>query len=125
MKRAMMAISLVLAGAALALPLTTQASVKEEMRAMAGSYKGATSASDAATLKSELQTMKEHATKAKADPEFNKGPDSKVFNEGLGKLIAQIDEAIALVDAGKLQEAKDVTDNLKKTRAEYHKKLGV
>lgn len=125
MKRAMIAVSIALASVTLALPLAGQASVKEEMRAMAGSYKGANGASDAATLKSELQTMKEHATKAKADPEFNKGPDSQVFNEGLGKLIAQIDDAIALVDAGKLPEAKTATDNLKKTRAEYHKKLGV
>lgn len=125
MKRAIMAISLTLASAALMLPLTSQAVVKDEMRAMAGSYKGATNASDAATLKTELQSMKEHATRAKADPTMNSGPDSQVFNEGLGKLIAQIDNAIALVDAGKLQEAKDATDMLKKTRGEYHKKLGV
>lgn len=125
MKRAMMAMGLALASVSLTFPLSSQASVKQEMRAMAGSYKGVSSASDAATLKSELQTMKEHATKAKADPEFNKSPDSAVFNEGLGKLIAQIDDAIALVDAGKLEEAKAAADNLKKIRAEYHKKLGV
>ena len=125
MKKTMMAISLALASLSLVFPLVSQATVKEEMRAMAGSFKGASNASDAATLKAELQNMKTHATNAKADPGFNQGPDSQTFNEGLGKLIAQIDHAIALVDAGNLEEAKTATENLKKIRAEYHKKLGV
>ncbi|MGM3174030.1 cytochrome b562 [Dickeya lacustris] len=125
MKKTIMAIGLALAASTLALPLAGQAAVKDEMGAMAKSYKGAAGANDAATLKTELLNLKVHATKAKADPDANKGPDSKVFNEGLDKLIKQIDAAIALVDAGKLQEAKAATDELKKTRAEYHKKLGV
>lgn len=125
MKKTIMAIGLALAASTLALPLAGQAAVKDEMGAMAKSYKGAAGANDAATLKTELLNLKAHATKAKADPDANKGPDSKVFNEGLDKLIKQIDAAIALVDAGKLQEAKAATDELKKTRAEYHKKLGV
>ncbi|AJC66867.1 cytochrome b562 [Dickeya zeae] len=125
MKKTIMAISLVIAASAVTLPFASQAAVKDEMGAMAKSYKGASSATDAATLKADLLNMKAHATKAKADPEFNNSPNSKVFNEGLDKLLKQIDAAIALVDAGKLQEAKAATDELKKTRAEYHKKLGV
>ncbi|SLM62406.1 MULTISPECIES: cytochrome b562 [Dickeya] len=125
MKKTIMAIGLALAASTLALPLSAQAAVKDEMGAMAKSYKGAAGANDATALKTELLNLKAHAVKAKADPEANKSPDSKVFNEGLDKLIKQIDAAIALVDAGKLPEAKAATDELKKTRAEYHKKLGV
>ncbi|GAB7215469.1 cytochrome b562 [Dickeya oryzae] len=109
-----MAISLAIAASAVTLPFASQAAVKDEMGAMAKSYKGASSATDAATLKADLLNMKAHATKAKADPEFNNSPNSKVFNEGLDKLLKQIDAAIALVDAGKLQEAKAATDELKK-----------
>ncbi|GAB7196569.1 cytochrome b562 [Dickeya oryzae] len=109
-----MAISLAIAASAVTLPFASQAAVKDEMGAMAKSYKGASSATDAATLKADLLNIKAHATKAKADPEFNNSPNSKVFNEGLDKLLKQIDAAIALVDAGKLQEAKAATDELKK-----------
>ncbi|ACT06385.1 cytochrome b562 [Dickeya chrysanthemi Ech1591] len=125
MKKAIMAISLAIAASAVTLPFTSQAAVKDEMGAMAKSYKSASGATDAATLKADLLNLKAHATKAKADPEFANSPNSKVFNEGLDKLLKQIDAAIALVDAGKLPEAKAATDELKKTRAEYHKKLGV
>ncbi|GAB7259863.1 cytochrome b562 [Dickeya ananatis] len=109
-----MAISLAIAASAVTLPFASQAAVKDEMGAMAKSYKEASSTKDAATLKADLLNMKAHATKAKADPEFNNSPNSKVFNEGLDKLLKQIDAAIALVDAGKLQEAKAATDELKK-----------
>ncbi|WP_192458737.1 cytochrome b562 [Musicola keenii] len=125
MKKTIIAMCLAISASAALLPVSGIAAVRDEMSAMQKSYKAASNANDAATLKAELLKLKEHATKAKADPQANKGAESAVFNEGLSKLLKQIDDAIALVDAGKLEQAKAATDELKKTRAEYHKKLGV
>ncbi|AUH00343.1 cytochrome b562 [Pectobacteriaceae bacterium CE70] len=122
MKKTMMTICLALSVSATMLPYTSIAGVNSEMHSMQKNYSAASTATDAATLKADLLKLKEHANKAKADPGFTK---DKVFNEGLTKLIKQIDDAIALVDAGKLKEAKVATANIRKIRDEYHRKLGV
>ena len=87
--------ALLLVGA-MATPAMAENAVKSDMKAMTKSYKAASKAEDAASLKQELT-----------------------------KLVKQIDDALALLAAGKLDEAKAATAALKETRKEYHTKLKV
>lgn len=122
--------ALLLAGA-MATPAMAEDAVKSDMKAMSKSYKAASKAEDAATLQQELTKLREYAVKAQGEvPEDFKsepadGPNRKVYTEGMTKLVKQIDDALALLAAGKLDEAKAATAALKETRKEYHTKLKV
>lgn len=52
-------------------------------------------------------------------------PARKTYTEGLDTVIKQVDDANALIDAGKLDEAKAAIKEINTTRKTYHKKLGV
>ena len=122
--------ALLLVGA-MATPAMAENAVKSDMKAMTKSYKAASKAEDAASLKQELTKLRAYAVKAQGDvPEDFKnepadGPNRKVYTEGMTKLVKQIDDALALLAAGKLDEAKAATAALKETRKEYHTKLKV
>ena len=129
-KVATLCCSLLLASTALT-PAMAENAVKTDMKGMAKSYKAATKADDAATLKQELTKLREYAVKAQGEvpPDFKDqpadGPERKAYTEGMTKLIKQIDDAQALLDAGKLDEAKAATAAMKQTKSEYHTKLKV
>lgn len=131
LKQVMMAsCSLLLAGALLN-PVMAENAVKSDMKAMSKSYRAASDASDAAALKQELSKLREYAVKAQGEvpPDFKDepadGPNRKIYSEGMTELVKQIDDALALLDAGKFDEAKAATAALKATRKEYHTKLKV
>lgn len=113
--------------AALGLSALTHAevSVKAEMKAMGQGFKAVNEAKDAAALKKELAGLRDASIKAqsKVATSANKGDMDKTFLDGIGKLIAAIDSAAALADAGKLDEAKAAIGNIKAVRDEFHKKL--
>ena len=129
-KVATLCCSLLLAGTVLT-PAMADSGVEAGMKGMAKSYKAATKADDAAALKQALTKMREYAVKAQGEvpPDFKDqaadGPERKAYVEGMTKLIKQIDDAQALLDAGKLEEAKAATAAMKQTRSEYHTKLKV
>lgn len=131
LKNMMMAgCSLLLAGA-LINPALAENAVKSDMKAMSKSYRAASDATDAASLKQELTKLREYAVKAQGEvpPDFKDqpadGPERKAYTEGMTKLVKQIDDALTLLAAGKFDEAKAATAALKATRKEYHTKLKV
>ncbi|EGT3623194.1 cytochrome b562 [Morganella morganii] len=83
---------------------------------------------DAAALKDALTEMRAAAQSAKAElPAKLKGKaadsaEVKDYHHGYDVLTGQIDEALKLAGEGKIQEAKAMTEQLKATRGEYHKK---
>ncbi|WP_299998977.1 cytochrome b562 [uncultured Cedecea sp.] len=102
--------------------------VAEDMDVLAQNYGTVLKATDAAPLKKALTNMREAAMDAKkgVPPKLEKeSADSeamKDYQHGFDILIAQIDEAMKLADAGKVDEAKAVAEEFKATRNEYHKK---
>ena len=88
-------------------------------------------ADDAASLKQELQKMRDYAVKGQAAvpeklaKEPATSPDRQTYTEGMSKLVKQIDDALALLDAGKFDDAKKATEALHQTKHEYHGKLKV
>ena len=122
--------SLLLAGA-LINPAMAENAVKSDMKAMSKSYRAASDATDAASLKKELTKLREYAVKAQGEvpPDFKDqpadGPERKAYTEGMTKLVKQIDDALALLDAGKFDDAKKATEALQQTKHEYHGKLKV
>lgn len=103
--------------------------VKASMKNMGKALTAAEKADSAATLKKELTALREATLQAqKQIPDHLKtqpadSPDRKLYAEGNTKLLAQIDNALTLADAGKFDEAKAATAALKTTRNDYHKKL--
>ncbi|MEM8072185.1 cytochrome b562 [Morganella morganii subsp. sibonii] len=83
---------------------------------------------DAAVLKDALTEMRAAAQSAKAElPAKLKGKaadsaEVKDYHHGYDVLTGLIDEALKLAGEGKIQEAKAMTEQLKATRGEYHKK---
>ena len=112
-------------------PVLAANPVKTDMKAMGKSMRAASEAEDAASMKAELTKLRGYAAHAKTQtpPDFKDqpadGPERKAYTEGMTKLIKQIDDAQALLDAGKLEEAKAATAAMKQTRSEYHTKLKV
>jgi soluble cytochrome b562 len=112
-------------------PVLAANPVKTDMKAMGKSLRAASEANDAAGMKAELTKLREYSVHAKEQipPDFKDQPadgtERKAYIEGLDILIKQVDDAIALLDAGKLDEAKAALDGMVKTKKEYHKKLKV
>ncbi|SFN24862.1 soluble cytochrome b562 [Formivibrio citricus] len=102
-----------------------EVSVKAEMKAMGQSFKAADSAKDAATLKKELVTVRDLAKKTQAQvlASRQQGKPEQTYLEGIGKLLAALDNSIALADAGKFDAAKASLARAKELRSEYHKKM--
>lgn len=112
-------------------PVLAANPVKNDMKAMGKSMRAASEAGDAASMKAELTKLREYSVHAKEQvpPDFKDqpadGPERKAYVEGLDSLIKQIDGAIGLLDAGKLDEAKAALEGMGQTKKEYHKKLKV
>ena len=112
-------------------PALAESAVEESMKGIVHSYKAAMKADDAASLKQELQKMRDYAVKGQAAvpeklaKEPTTSPDRQTYSEGMTKLVKQIDDALALLDAGKFDEAKKATKALQQTKHEYHGKLKV
>ena len=102
-----------------------EVSVKAEMRAMGQSLKSADAAIDIATFKKELIAVRDIAKKSqlKIQASREQGSPEKTYLEGIGKLIAALDDSIALADAGKFDAAKASLNRVKELRTEYHKKM--
>ena len=85
----------------------------------------------AAGMKAGLADLKNATLKAKAEvpgglkDQAADSPARKTYTEGLDNVIKQVDDANALIDAGKLDEAKAAIKEINTTRKTYHKKLGV
>lgn len=102
-----------------------EVSVKAEMKAMGQSFKSADGAKDVATLKKELITVRDIAQKSliKVQASKQQGSPEKIYQDGIGQLIAALDNSIALADAGKFDAAKASLNRAKELRTEYHKKM--
>ena len=115
----------------MAVPLLAHASVEADMKAMSKALRSASTATDAATMQSSLAALKEATLKAKSDvPDGMKdqaadSPARKTYTEGLDSVLQQVDAAKALIDAGKLDEAKAAIKAINDTKKSYHQKLGV
>ena len=102
--------------------------VGEDMDILAENYNSVLTAKEAATLKKALTNMRIAAQDAQkgVPPKLEKEPvDSeamKDYRHGFDILMAQIDDAMKLADAGKVDEAKVAAGKFKATRNEYHKK---
>lgn len=102
--------------------------VSEHMKVIAKNYRAVLNADSPEAFKQGLTMMKQEAQLAqKGVPDKLEGkafdsPEMTDFRHGLDELIGEIDAAQALVDAGKLKEAKEAAEQFKVTRDEYHKK---
>ena len=120
-----------LLSASVAAPMLAHASVEGDMKAMSKALRAASSASDAAGMKAGLADLKNATLKAKTEvpgglkDQATDSPARKTYTEGLDNVIKQVDDANALIDAGKLDEAKAAIKEINTTRKTYHKKLGV
>lgn len=103
--------------------------VQISMKAMGKSLVAAEKADNAASLQKELTALHdaiiigqkqvpEHLKNQAAD-----SADRKLYVEGMSKLLAETDRALALAKENKLDESKAVLANIKALRGEYHKKL--
>lgn len=102
--------------------------VGADMDIIAQNYSQVLKASDAAKMKDGLQKMRDAAVDAHrgTPPKLEKldydSPEMKDYRHGMDLLISQIDEALKLVNEGKIQEAKAAAEDFKTTRNTYHKK---
>ena len=99
------------------------------MKTMGKHFSAANKTEDVATLKKELLSLRDAtATAQKKTPDHLKNQpadsaDRKLYAEGMGKLLGQIDAALVLANAGKLPETKAALAEIKATQGTYHKKL--
>ncbi|MGL4958855.1 MAG: cytochrome b562 [Plesiomonas sp.] len=128
-KLLMLTLGAVLSLSAVSLP--AHADVESSMKTIARNYRAAGKADTPEALKKDLQAIKTAALKAKEQmPTKPKGITENshahhTYIEGLDKLLGQTDQAIALVDTGKMKEAKAMLDEMKFSRDHYHKELKV
>lgn len=131
MKKSSLLFTTLMLVAGFSLPVHAENAVQADMKAMGKSYKAATKANDIASLKTELTVLRDAAKKAQTDVPVDlqkqaaDSPQRKVYSEGIGKLLEEIDAALALANAGKLPETKAALDKIKTLQRDYHKKLGV
>ncbi|MGL4601440.1 MAG: cytochrome b562 [Plesiomonas sp.] len=114
-----------------AVSLPAHADVESSMKTIARNYRAAGKADTPEALKKDLVAIKTATLQAKKQmPNKPKGITENshahhTYIEGLDKLLGQTDQAIALVDAGKMKEAKAMLDEMKFARDHYHKELKV
>ncbi|SQI42539.1 Soluble cytochrome b562 precursor [Leminorella richardii] len=102
--------------------------VEAPMKSLAKNYRAVLNADSAEAFKEGLAAMKQAAQEAKQGTPTKlegKASDSAEvtdYHHGIDVLIGEIDGAQALVDEGKLDEAKKAAEQFKVTRDEYHKK---
>ncbi len=129
-KIAMLCCSL-LVGASLTAPVLADNPVANDMKVMGKSLRAAAGASDAAGMKTALEALKKAATDARGQvpPDYKSqaadGPERKAYVEGIDILLKQVADAEALIDAGKLDEAKAAIKAMNDTKKTYHQKLKV
>lgn len=103
--------------------------LETDMDTIASNYKTVLKTDSADTFKLSLQNMRAAAVSAEQGTPSklkNKAPDSaemKDFRHGMATLIGQIDQSLALVNQGKLEEARKVAQDFKQTRDTNHKKF--
>ncbi|CAI2145507.1 cytochrome b562 [Serratia marcescens] len=109
--------------------LAVAADLGDDMDTLAENYKTVLNTDSAATLKQSLQNMRAAAqdakqgTPPKLEDKAADSPEMKDFRHGLDTLIGQIDQALALVNQGKVAEAKQLAQGFKQTRDANHKKF--
>jgi len=105
------------------------ADLETNMKTLAKSTKAFAEAKDTANAKQQLVVMREAAVSSKQYlPHKLEGLPSgnvqvKEYQAGLDQLVAEIDKVTALVEQGKLDQAKTEAMNLVKIRNENHKKF--
>jgi len=105
--------------------------VAQDMKAMNKQFKAAVRADNPTDIKASLLKLRDYSVHARTlmPPDLKTqpadSPERQTYVEGMDKLLKQIDGAIALCDAGKLDEAKAVLDEINQNRHLYHKKLKV
>lgn len=115
----------------LSTPVLANNPVYQDMKAMNKEYKTATHADTAADLKATLLKLRDYTVQAQnqVPPDFKDqpadGPERQAYVTGMNTLLTQIDQAIRLCDAGQLDEAQAMLDEINRTRRSYHKKLHV
>ncbi len=129
MKKFALLFGTLLLASSLSVTVQAENELKPMMKTMGKSFGTAEKSKDLAVIRKELATMRDTALKSRGlVPEhLQKQPadsaDRKYYAEGIEKLITQIDGALALADAGKLEETKAALASIKSTRNQYHKRL--
>ncbi|KAA8999225.1 cytochrome b562 [Affinibrenneria salicis] len=104
------------------------ADIADDMDIIADNYASALKADNAGDFQQSLQKMRAAAldSRQKTPPVLDgKAEDSaemKDYRHGMDILIGQIDQAQALANQGKLEDAKRLARDFKQTRDLYHKK---
>lgn len=104
------------------------ADLDEDMDILSENYQIVLKTDDSGEMKAALGKMRAAALDAKKSAPVkleNSAPDSaemKDYRHGLDTLVGQIDDALAMADAGKVKEAQTAAEAFKTTRNTYHKK---
>lgn len=107
------------------------ADVEQAMKIIARNYRAISKSDDPTLLTRDLQLIRSAVQQAKGMiPAKPKGMTEHsethhTYLTGLGKLEDQTDQALALLAAGKVPEAKKVIGEMKTVRDHYHKELKV
>lgn len=105
------------------------ADLETSMGALAANYKIVLKTDSIDTFKMSLQKMHQAAidsqqgTPAKLAGKDKNSPEMQQFREGMSTLTSQIEQAMALANEGKLEEARKVAQEFKQTRDVNHKKF--
>lgn len=108
--------------------LVQASDVAGNMDTLAENYSRVLKADSPESMTQGLQAMRAAALEAqqgipsKLEGKSPDGPEMQDFRHGLTLLVGQVDGALALVEQGKLAEAKEAAQQFKQTRDTFHKK---
>lgn len=129
MKKAATLLGTFLLAATLSMSVQAENAVKDTMKTMGKSFTTAEKSGDLSVIQKELAVLKQslqQVQKLVPDHLKNQPADSaerKLFEEGIAKVLAKVENAQALAGSGKLDETKTALADIKATRNQYHKKL--
>lgn len=105
-----------------------QATLGDEMKAIASKIGTVLNATDSKTMVSDLEFIREHALAAKdfkpkkLSSEADNSPSVLDYEKGINEFVAQVDETIKVAKTGDLEAAKETAKSLISIRNIYHGK---